>query len=90
MHGYLEHNKRNQLARFRCGPSLLQTVVDRFNETSDHLCKLCKTSCIPDEYHLLLRRPRFDEFRSRKLGSLGPSPNMYTLHQGFDIANFFR
>ena len=72
----LKLKKRNILARFRCAPSWLQTVQDRFNDTTDHLCKLCKTSCIPVEFHLLLGCPRFDEFRSRELGSLGPSPNI--------------
>ena len=83
----LKPNKRNILARFRCAPSWLQTVQDRFNDTSDHHCKLCKTTCIPDEFHLLLRCPRFDEFRARELGSLGPSPNLYTLHTLMNVTN---
>ena len=84
----LKPNKRNILAGFRYAPSCLQTVQDRFNDTSDHLCKLCKTSCTPDELHFLLRCPRFDEFRSRELGSLDPSPNMYTLYTLMNVTNF--
>ena len=74
-------------ARFRCASSLLQTVQDRFNQTSDELCKLFKTSCLPDEFHLLLRCLRLDEFRSRELRRLGPSPNMYSLHTLMNVNN---
>ena len=76
----LKPNKRNKLAQFRCAPYWLQTVQDRFSGTSDHHCKLCKKSCIPDEYHLLLKCPSFDKFRNKELGRLGSIPSMYSLH----------
>ena len=86
----LKPNKRNIFARFRYALSWLQPVQDRFNDTSDHLCKLYKTSCIPDEFHFSFRCPRFDVFRNRKLGSLGPSPNMHTLHTLMNVINIIK
>ena len=83
----LNRNKRNILAQFRCVSSWLQAVQDRLNDTSNHFFKLCKTSSLPDEFHLLLRCPRFNEFRSIELRSLGPSPNMYTLHTLMNVTS---